>query len=165
METLVSDKLKQTIRIKRGEKLGIDDQGHSVWTKPVEEIELELVSTTMLKKIIDSDDEEKKRRIKSLADENDGVLARTPGSQDFEIVSDDELEAALAASNEEPAFHRPADVVLEPANPVEEEEELSLVSTQVLRQMLRHDDDASSSDSDELAIDSDSGGYNPYDKV
>jgi hypothetical protein len=158
----VSDKLNQTIRIKRGEKVGIDDQGHSVWTKPVEEIELELVSTTMLKKIIESDDEEKKQRIKSLADENDGVLARTPGSQNFEIVSDDELEAALAASNEEPAFHRPADVVLDPVTPVEEEE-LSLVSTQVLRQMLSKDDDASSSDSDELEMDSDSGGYNPYD--
>lgn len=159
----MSDKLNQTIRIKRGEKVGIDDQGHSVWTKPVEEIELELVSTTMLKKIIESDDEEKKQRIKSLADENDGVLARTPGSQNFEIVSDDELEAALAASNEEPVFHRPADVVVEPATPAGDEEELSLVSTQVLRQMLSQDDDASAGDSDELGMDSDSGGYNPYD--
>ncbi|MBT8475687.1 MAG: hypothetical protein KJO78_09465 [Alphaproteobacteria bacterium] len=158
----MSEKLNQTIRIKRGEKVGIDDQGHSVWTKPVEEIELELVSTTMLKKIIDSDDEEKKRRIKSLADENDGVLARTPGSQDFEIVSDDELEAALAASNEDPVFHRPADVVVELEAPAEEEE-LSLVSTQVLRQMLSHDDDAPSDDAGDLGLQDDSGGYNPYD--
>ena len=160
----MSDKLKQTIRIKRGEKVGIDGQGHSVWTKPVEELELELVSTVMLRKILDSDDEEKKQRIRSLAEE-DGVLASCPAGQNFEIVSDDELETALAASNEEPAFHRPADVVLEPVAPAEEEEELSLVSTQVLRQMLsHHDDDASSSNSDEIAIDSDSGGYNPYDK-
>jgi len=159
----VSDKLAHTIRIKRGEKVGIDDQGHSVWTKPVEEIELELVSTVMLKKIIDSDDEEKKQRIKSLAGEGDGVLARKPGSQEFEIVSDDELEAALAASNEAPVFHQPADVVLEPVSPPEGEEELSLVSTQVLRQMLSHDDDESASDSGDLDVQGDSGGYNPYD--
>jgi hypothetical protein len=158
----MNDDLTQTIRIKRGEKVGIDDQGHAVWTKPVEEIELELVSTVMLRKIIDSDDEEKKQRIKNLAEEGDGVLARCPSSREFEIVSDDELEAAIAASNEEPAFHRPTDVVLEPAVPTEGEEELSLVSTQVLRQMLSHDDEPSSS-SDDLGSDSDSGGYNPYD--
>ena len=160
----MSDKLNQTIRIKRGEKVGVDDHGHSVWTKPVEELELELVSTMMLKKILDSDDEEKKQRSRSLAAEEEGVLARSPCGESFEIVSDDELEAALAASNEEPAFHRPADVVLEPASPVGEQEELSLVSTQVLRQMLSHNDDASSGDSDELGLQGDSGGYNPYDK-
>lgn len=159
----MSDKLKQTIRIKRGEKVGVDDRGHSVWTKPVESIELELVSTVMLKKILDSDDEEKKQRIKSLAQEGDGVLAKDPGSQDFEIVSDEELAMALEASEQVPEFHRPADVVLEPASPPEDEEELSLVSTQVLRQMLSHDEDESSGDSAEPNEKGGRGGYNPYD--
>lgn len=158
----MSDKLAQTIRINRGEKVGIDDQGHSVWTKPVESIELELVSTEMLKKILDSDDDEKKQRIKNLAEEGDGVLAKAPGSEDFEIVSDDELAMALEASDKGPEFHRPADVVLEPVSPTESEEELSLVSTQVLRQMLSHDEADSVSDAGDPDKQGDSGGYNPY---
>ena len=116
----------------------------------------------MLKKILDSDDEEKKQRIKSLANEGEGVLAKDPQSQDFEIISDEELEMALQASDHGPAFTRPADVVLEPASPDTGEEELSLVSTQVLRQMLLPDDAESSADS-ALEEPNDSGGYNPYD--
>jgi len=158
----VSDDLKQTIRIQRGEKVGIDDQGHSVWTKPVESLELELVNTVMLKKILDSDDDEKKQRIKSLAGEGEGVLAKNPESQDFEIISDEELAMALEASDHEPEFSRPADVVLEPVASEVGEEELSLVSTQVLRKMLLHDDDDSSVEP-ELDEQDDSGGYNPYD--
>lgn len=159
----MNDELKQTIRIQRGEKVGLDDQGHSVWTKPVESIELELVNTVMLKKILDSDDEEKKQRIKSLAGEGDGVLAKDTGSQNFEIISDEELASALEASGQETAFHRPSDVVLEPPVSDGEEEELSLVSTQVLRQMLSHDDAGPAGDAGEFEESGDKGGYNPYD--
>jgi len=158
----MSDELTKTIRIQRGEKVGIDDQGHSVWTRPVESIELELVNTVMLKNILESDDEEKKARIRSLADEGEGVLARHAESQNFEIVSDEELALAIEAINHEPEFARPADVVLEPVSSETGEEELSLVSTQILRQMLQHDDDGSSTEPD-LGVQDDSGGYNPYD--
>lgn len=157
----MGDELKQTVRIKRGEKVGVDEQGHSVWTKPVETVELELVDTIMLKKILDSDDEEKKQRIRSLADTGEGMLVRATESQDFEIISDEDLEMALAASEQASAFTRPADVVLEPASPADGEEELSLVSTQVLRQMLSHDDGSVTGESDDP---DEQGGYNPYDR-
>ena len=157
----MSDELKKTIRIHRGQKVGTDEQGRSVWTKPVESIELELVDTVMLRKVLESDDEEKKRRIRSLANEGDGLLGRTTESQDFEIISDEELEMALSASDQVPEFTRPADVVLEPASSDDGEEELSLVSTQLLRQMLSHDDDEAAGESGDPE---EQGGYNPYDR-
>lgn len=45
-----------TIRIQRQKKTTIDDRGPTVWNEPVEDVELELVSTTALQKILQSDD-------------------------------------------------------------------------------------------------------------
>jgi len=149
----LNDKLKQTIRIQRGDK---------VKKKPVDTIELELVSTGMLQKILDSDDDEQKERIKSLADKGEGVLAKTPGADEFEIISDEELATALEASGQETEFEQLAESKLEPIGSTADVEVLSLVSTQALRRILRHEDNESASEPDEIDLDIDQGGYNPY---
>ena len=147
----MGDDLKQTIRIQRDTKIGADSRGRSVWTKSIEPTEFELVSTIMLRKILDSDDEDKKRKIRDAAGGEDGVLAQDTSTDEFEIISDDELQRALAQSDEQSTSNRSADVVLEALEKADSDEELSLVTTHVLRRKLG----AEAPD--------EQGGYNPYD--
>ena len=137
----------------RDRKVGTDSQGRTVWTKPLEEAEFELVSTVMLKQIIESDDDRKNARIRALADAEDGVLARSTGSGEYEILPDDELEAALKATSNPESPNKPQQFTLETVSESDEAEELSLVSTQMLRRMLSVDDE-----SDVGPDDQDSGG-------
>ena len=151
----MNDDLTKTVRIQRSEKIGTDSRGRSVWTKPIEPTEFELVSTMMLEQILTSDDEAKKQRIRDVDQSNDGVLARDTSNDQFEIVSDEELEAALQAAGGVTRFSHPADLVQEDqADEPADEEELALVSTQLLRQMLDPNADESAAD--------DEGGYDPY---
>jgi hypothetical protein len=147
----VGDDLKQTIKIQRDAKVGMDSRGRSVWTKPIEPTEFELVSTVMLRKILDSDDEDKKRKIRDAADGGDGVLAQDTSTDKFEIISDAELQKALAQSDGQSASNRSVDVVPEPLEKADGDEELSLVTTQVLRRILGTE------------APDEQGGYNPYD--
>ena len=136
----MSDELRKTVKIKRDRKVGTDDRGRSVWTNPVEEVELELVSTVQLKRILDSGEKEHKDRIRELADGKDGVLARSTGTNEFEILSEDSF-------------------TLEPVDKPAGEEELSLVTTQQLRRILQTD--GASQDAEHGAKD-EGGGYDPY---
>ena len=156
----MSDELKRTIRIRKPQ-VETDDRGRTVWTGPVETTELELVSTVMLKKIIDSGDEARKQRLREAAEQKDGILARETGSDEFQIVDDDDLKAALESASDTAGESKPADVVVEqiPLG-TEDEAELSLVSTQALRRMLNKDepaDDGSGNDEP-----SPEGGFDPY---
>ena len=154
------DDLKQTVRIVRKPKVATDERGHTVWADPVETVELDLVSTTMLKNLLDADDDTTRQRIEKAAEGKDGVLAHDAERDRFEIIDDDDLQAALdsAASAQEPV--RPADVVLEPlADSIDDdEEELSLVSTQMLRKMLAGDEPDDNPDSGDEPGD----GFDPY---
>ncbi len=156
----MSDELKKTVRIVRKPKVALDEHGHSVWTEPVEAVELDLVSTTMLKEILDSDDKKAKRRIEEAAQGKDGVLAHDTQNNKFEIIDDDDLQAALDSAANAPDQTRPADVVLAPLSEHinEDEEELSLVSTQMLRQILASDDP----EADPGGSENDDGGFDPY---
>lgn len=152
----MGDELKKTIKIKRGEKLGADSRGRNVWTKPIKEVELELVSTVMLQRIIDSGDENQQDRIRELAQGEDGVLARSTDTNELEVIRDAELQAALegAATSDQPS--------LESIDSNNSMEELSLVSTQALRQILKIDGDVDDSEPEPDSRD-EGGGYNPYD--
>ncbi|MFQ5609687.1 MAG: hypothetical protein ACE5F8_05390 [Woeseiaceae bacterium] len=156
----MGDDLYKTIKIKRDRNVGTDSQGRTVWTKPVEETELELVSTQELRKILDSDDDGKKEKIRALADTQDGVLACSTSSGEFEILAESELEAALQAANDPDSPFVAREVTLESISESDGDEELSLVSTQALRKVLNIEDPA-----DAEADDDDAGaGYNPYDR-
>ena len=106
LDSVMSEILKQTIRISRPSKTKVDERGRSVWTEKVETVELELVSTMMLQTILDSNDEEARQQIENVANHGDGVLARDQENNRFEIVDADGHE------------------------------EFSLVSTQMLKRIL-----------------------------
>ena len=156
----MSDELDKTIKIQRHAKVGTDSRGRTVWTKPVDTVELELVSTMMLEQLLEEGAEEHAGRMRELAETGNGVLARNTSNDEFEIVRDDELEAALQAANREDAGKASPEFTLERVDETDDAEELSLVTTQVLRRMLSGDQDSDADDSDSSG---DPGGYNPYD--
>lgn len=157
----MGDNLKRTIKIRVNEKVGTDSRGRSVWTKPIKPVELELMSTQMLEKIIRSDDEDRKRELQALAGGEDGVIACDTTSDKFEVLRDVELEAALRAAESPDDMETVSKYTLERVGIQEGDQELSLVTTQVLRKMLKG---SSSSEPSELDSDDKAGGYNPYDK-
>ncbi len=156
----MSEELKQTVRLIRRGKVHTDDRGRSVWSEPVEDVELELVSTQMLKTMLVSGDDERKEKLRAAADMREGVLAQNVQSGSFEIIDDDDLEAALKSVAEDSGPGRVADVVYEPVSGSEPEadEELSLVSTQMLRRILGDEDDGGD---DAEAIEPEQG-FDPY---
>ena len=152
--------------VKPGSKVSTDKRGRTVWTKPIEPTELELVSTVMLQKILSSDDESSKAAIEDAARcDGDGVLAHDPGNGGFAIIDDDELAEILKATGDSVPVHRPADINLVPLKDGDAEaaEALSLVSTQALRKVLGSDDkqEAAEDTAAEPAAAA-TGGFDPY---
>ena len=130
----MSDDFKQTIRIHRKAMSKSDDADPNVWTEPVDTVELELVSTVMLKQILTETDSATKRELESVAAANadfTGVLARdvesdryemvdADGNEEFSLVSTQMLQIMLTndpspAENEDPALP-PPDLGVDPYN-------------------------------------------------
>ena len=156
----MSDELDKTVRIVHGSKVGVDDRGRTVWLDPVKDVELELVSTAMLKRVLESDDEMAKQQIRETAEGKDGVLAHDPEKDMFEIIDDDELQELLASVPQGMDAIKTADVATTAKeDPVDADDELSLVSTQMLRQLL---DPAVELPSGADNPASDDGGFDPY---
>jgi len=129
--------------------------------RPVENAELELVSTQMLKQILSSNDAENCAAIENAANSNvDGVLARDTATGYFEIIDDDELQAIIDQNDDLPTLSRPADPTLEPLHDYVESENLSLVSTQALRHVFGDEDKI---DEVEPEKEVNVRGFNPYD--
>ncbi len=108
----MSDILKQTAKIVRKSTDSVDRAGANVWTDPIQPVELELVSTVKLERILKSNDEDTKRKIRDVVDDDpdaNGVLAHDAESDSYELVDADGKE------------------------------EFSLVSTQMLKRMLGKD--------------------------
>lgn len=131
---------EKTVRIQRPAKVTQDDRGRNVWTGGIETVELELVSTTALEKILKSDDGKTRSEIRKLvAGRKDGLLARDTATGVFQIVSDADLGSALAQVRPRERTGRRADVTAEPLSEKSRQaaDELSLVSTQILRKVLK----------------------------
>ena len=158
----MSDELYKTVKIKLDRKAGKDDDWKTVEAESAEETEFSLVSTMMLKQILDSDDDEKKDQIRGLTDEQDGILACATGSDEFRILPDDKLNAALKAESSGMTSLSDHDRVDE----YDGEEDMSLVSTQMLRTILHVDDEDGAAKKGDAAPKDDVGtkGYNPYNK-
>lgn len=152
-----------TVRIRRPARVAADDRGRSVWTDTIVTAELELVSTLELKQLLEASDEDGRRAIESVidtvvADESEGVLARDPATGLFEIISDADLQTFLRENEQLPKTCRPADATPESAgNTGAADEELSLVSTQVLRKIRHRDDEKPQQPKKDPA-----GGFDPY---
>ncbi len=155
----MSDDLKKTIRLVRKNKCVTDDRGRTVWNVPIENTELELLSTERLEQMIAADGQRAKDRIAKVAAKKDGILAHNAADDRFQIIDDDDLMAALDSAAD--VSDREVSLASEDAPTFDEaggdEEELSLVSTQMLKQLLNvegdTEDDAPPAES----------GFNPYD--
>lgn len=163
----MADEYTATVRIRRPAKVRTDDRGHTVWVDTVETAQLELVSTRQLKQLLESGDEDTRSTIRQMVQgEREGVLARDPSTGLFRIISEDDLKAAL---NEQPDTKapQPPDVTLEPIADSADDEELSLVSTQMLRKVLQKDAaparPGTSRGSKPAARKDEGGGFDPYD--
>ncbi|MDH4259343.1 MAG: hypothetical protein OEW16_03465 [Gammaproteobacteria bacterium] len=161
---MVQDYVK-TVIIRRPAKIATDERGRTVWAGKVESVELELVSTTALERILKSDDGKTHGEIRRLArGRKNGVLAKDPATGAYHIVSEDELRAALESTDMRPPPARLADASAAPvADKVKQAtEELSLVSTQTLRKVLKPGgkveyENLKTGKKDKF------GGFNPYD--
>jgi hypothetical protein len=133
----MADEYIPTVRIRRPSKVTTDNRGRTVWADTIETAELELVSTNELQKILASSDDDTRSAIERIVPaKGEGVLARDPATGLFEIISDDDLKAILENNGDLPKTSRPADVTLQPVARTSSGDELSLVSTQVLRKIL-----------------------------
>lgn len=136
----MAEDFTKTVRIQRPSRVAEDPQGKNVWVGRVEEVELELMSTTALERILKSDDGRTREEIHKLATgRKDGILARDTGTGVFQIVTPDELKDAREVT---PAGGAPAS-------------DLSFVSTQILRRSLKAEAKDERKDK--------SRGFDPYD--
>jgi hypothetical protein len=150
-----------TIRIRRPAKVTTDERGRTVWKETVETAQLELVSTAMLHKILQSSDDDTRTAIERVVSgKEEGVLARDPATGLFEIISEADIQAFLKESDTHPDSGRSPEFTLEPENPNANDagDELSLVSTQVLRKILDKD-----APSPVRKKEDQGGGFDPYD--
>ena len=132
----------------------------STAAKSGDSAELELVSTQMLKQILSSKDVENRKAVGDAAKKpGDGVLARDPATGFFEIIDEDELQAIVDSGQDLPKLSRPSDVTAEPLHDYADNEHLSLVSVQALRQVIVDDEE---SDDEAESADDDASEFNPY---
>jgi hypothetical protein len=161
----MADDFTKTVRIQRQTRVAEDDRGHNVWVGKVESVELELVSTTALQKLLKTADGKTQSEIRQLAaGKADGVLARDTATGVFQIVSNEDLKTAvdITTSKDRPA--RGSEIQGAPLSEktLQAAEELSLVSTQILRKVIKPDD--GDKDTKPKAGKKDKfGGFNPYD--
>jgi hypothetical protein len=132
----MSDDLKKTARIVTRPKVTTDDRGRTVWDDTIKTANLELVSTQMLQQLIDSDDHATTATLKEVSQGKDGVLAHDPEQNRFEIISDEELQHILDGTEAEYNARKAAAIDEPLVETVAKEQELELVSTQMLRQIL-----------------------------
>ena len=155
----------KTVRIRKVEKVAPDHRGRSVWLGKVEPVELELVSTTALQTILKSEGGKTRVEIEKLAaGRKNGVLARDTATGHFRILSDADLrKAATSPPGEGPK--RGNVVTGAPLSDTarKKAEELSLVSTQILRKVVRPDGKADVEKPKPAGKKDRFGGFNPYD--
>ncbi len=157
----------KTQRIRKVDKVAPDLRGRSVWLGKIEPVELELVSTMALKKILKTEGGETRVEIEKLAaGRKDGVLARDAATGHFRILSDADLRKAAPA----PPDEGPKRSGISTGEPMTETirkkaDELSLASTQYLRKVVKPDgkSEVESAKSKPAGKKDKFGGFNPYD--
>ncbi len=155
----------KTVQIRKVDKVAPDLRGRSVWLGKVEPVELELVSTTALQTILKSEGGKTRVEIQKLAaGRKNGVLARDTATGHFRILSDADLrKAATVPPGEGPK--RGSVVTGAPLSETarKKAEELSLVSTQILRKVVKPGGEASLEKPKPAGKKDKFGGFNPYD--
>lgn len=139
----MADDSTKTARVKRDSQVAQDPRGRNVWVGRVEEATgLEFVSTTALEKILKGGDSKAEGEIRKLAEGGkEGLLARDGATGHFEIVGPEELEKAAGTGSVPPPGREGSVNVASPLpdDVARKVEELSLVSTMMLRKVVRAD--------------------------
>lgn len=161
----MAEDFTKTVRIQRPARVAEDDRGRNVWVGKVESVELELVSTTALQKLLKTADGKTQAEIRSLAgSRKDGVLARDTATGVFQIVSNEDLRTAVEITTPRDGPARDAEIRGAPLSEkaLKAADELSLVSTQILRKVLTPDGKAEYATAKSGKKDK-SEGFDPYD--
>lgn len=159
----------KTVQIRKVDKVAPDNRGRSVWLGKVEPVELELVSTATLQKILKTGSDGTRAEIEKLAaSRRNGVLARDAATGHFRILSEADLRKAETSPPAPAGGPKRGNVTT--GAPLSETAirkagELSLASTQFLRKVVKADGKAeveaakpkASAKKDKF------GGFNPYD--
>jgi hypothetical protein len=159
----------KTMQIRKIDKVAPDHRGRSVWLGKIEPVELELVSTTALQKILKTGGGETRAEIEKLAaGRKNGVLARDSATGHFRILSDADLNKAATAPPAPTEGPKRSGVTTgAPMTDTvrKKAEELSLVSTQILRKVVKPDGKAEVESAKAKAAGKKDkfGGFNPYD--
>lgn len=154
-ELIVIDKIKQTTGVIRRPKILTDELGRNIWNKTVESSHLELVSTEMLNEIIKADDHDTNDQLREVAEGEDGLLTHDLDTDTFAIISEKELLQILDGAETDVDARMSTGHADEPAvQNVMGDNELELVDTQMLRQLLRPDDEEGSAER----------GFDPYNR-
>ncbi len=155
----------KTVQIRKTEKVAPDHRGRSVWVGKIEPVELELVSTTALQKIMTTEGGKTRSEIQKLAaGRKNGILARDTATGHFRILSDADLKNAATAPPGD-ASKRGTEVTAAPLTETtrKKAEELSLVSTQILRKVVKPDGKSEVVAAKPAGKKDKFGGFNPYD--
>lgn len=137
-----------------------DERGHTVFDGTINTGKFELVSTQRLKALLDDEKSGHREAAARLADsDQDGYLAQD-SSGHLQIIDDDDLQSLLDASQQAPGKTRPAPPAPEP-EVAQDDEELSLVSTQRLRKLLDIPEGPGEKASEQPVKD-EIGGFDPY---
>ncbi len=149
-------------------RVQMDDRGRSVWVGTIETAELEIVSTQMLKTLLDSADAGNRKQVEQLASRDDeGYLARNAATGHFQIIDDTDLQAILNQHKASAPAQAPQPDSMEESAQLSEadDNELSLVSTQALRKILGESTGEKrkvGATPDEKFSRDDAGGFDPY---
>ncbi len=155
----------KTVQIRKVDKIAPDHRGRSVWLGKVEPVELELVSTTALQKILKTEGGTTRSEIQKLAaGRKNGLLARDTATGHFRILSDADLKKTTSAAPAE-GPKRSGIVTGKPMTDTTrlKAAELSLVSTQILRKVVKPEGEAEAQKAKPSAKKDKFGGFNPYD--
>lgn len=160
---------EKTQTIRKIDKVAPDLRGRSVWLGKVEPVELELVSTMALQRIMKTEGGKTRVEIEKLAaGRKNGVLARDTATGHFRILSEADLRKAATAPPA--AAETPKRGNVTTAAPLtdtarKKADELSLVSTQILRKVVKPDGKSEVETAKAKASGKKDkfGGFNPYD--
>jgi hypothetical protein len=159
----------KTQRIRKVDKVAPDLRGRSVWLGKVEPVELELVSAQMLQKVLKTEGGKTRTEIEKLAaGRKDGVLARDTATGHFRILSEADLKKAATAPPAPADGPRRSGVTTgAPLTDTARKraDELSLVSTQILRKAVKTEGkpEAAAEKPKASGKKDKFGGFNPYD--
>ncbi len=146
----------------RPSRVQTDERGRSVWTEPVGTDTFDLVTTQELRGILESSDDARVQEIETVAASagtDEGVLARHAETGVFQIIGETELQAILSRNQvpDSSATQDPA-----PTPTADDDDKLSLVSTQALRKMLSPEAASPGGESDADFDVEPGGGFDPY---